>query len=202
MSKTKAVTGQTLGYARVSTKGQKLDRQLDSLNERGCDKIFTDKATGNHRDRQGLKNLLSHIRAGDTVVFQNLDRVSRSLKDLLTIVGEIEEKECDIEVLEGIAKGINTKDPMGKMFFYVGAMFSEYESNVRKQRALAGVEAKKRRDPNYVHGRGSKPKVKRYSEIVKHIKEDRNNSWISRELKINRRTVIKARAIYLEEQGA
>jgi len=200
MAKKAISNNQVLGYARVSTRHQKLDRQMIALKEYGCDKVFTDKATGTNTDRQGLKDLLSHVRAGDTVVFNELDRLGRSMLDVAKIISDFEAKGVTIQIISGVAKGINTDNQFGKWFLQMMAMFAEMEYSMRKERIKAGVDAKKAKDPNYIHGRGSKPKVKRYHEIVKHIKEDRNNSWISRELKINRRTVIKARAIYLEEE--
>ena len=202
MSKTElqATTGQIIGYARVSTKGQNLDRQLLALNEYGCDTIFTDKATGNNRDRKGLKDMFRHLRAGDTVIFYEIDRISRSLKDLLDIISEIEGKGANIKILAGIGKGLDTTDPLGKALFSIGAVFSELESAIRRQRAKAGVEAKMKKDPNYVHGRGSKPKTKKYDEIIKLHKEGFNNSQISRKLEITRHTVIKAIKIYKAEQ--
>jgi len=200
MSKPKISTRQVLGYARVSTKDQKLDRQLISLKEYGCDVVFTDKATGNNRDRKGLKSMLQHLRAGDTIVFHEIDRISRSLKDLLDIIGEIEAKGANIKILSGIGKGLDTTDPLGRALFSIGAIFSELESAIRRQRAYEGVQAKMAKDPNYIHGRGSKAKVKKYDEVVKLHKEGFNNSQISRKLEITRHTVIKALKIYKAEQ--
>jgi DNA invertase Pin-like site-specific DNA recombinase len=200
MSKTNEVNNsQILGYARVSTRHQKLDRQFITLEEYGCDRIFYDKATGTNTDRKGLRDLLEHVRAGDTVVLSELDRLGRSLLDVAKIISDFDKKGVTIKILEGVAKGIDTSNAFGKMFLQILAMNAELEYNMRKERIRLGVEAKKAKDPNYIHGRGSKPKVKKYKEIVKLHKEGFNNSQISRKLGITRHTVIKALKIYREE---
>jgi len=201
MSKANINNSQVLGYARVSTRHQKLDRQLITLKEYGVDKLFTDKATGTNTDRKGLKDLLSHVRAGDTVVFSELDRLGRSLLDVAKIIADFEAKGVTIKILEGVAKGISTDNQFGKWFLQMMAMMAEMEQRMRAERIRLGVEAKKAKDPNYVHGRGSKPKVKKYDEVVKLHKEGFNNSQISRKLEITRHTVIKALKIYREEQN-
>jgi hypothetical protein len=83
------LTGASVGYARVSTDGQILDRQLRTLNEAGCSKVFADKQSGRDADRPELIACLAYLRPGDTLVVQSLDRLARSLQDLLTIVGDL-----------------------------------------------------------------------------------------------------------------
>jgi len=201
MSKANINNSQVLGYARVSTRHQKLDRQIKVIEEYGVDKLFTDKATGTNTDRKGLKDLLNHVRAGDTVVFSELDRLGRSLLDVARIIADFEAKGVTIKILEGVAKGISTDNQFGKWFLQMMAMMAEMEQKMRAERIRLGVEAKKAKDPNYVHGRGSKPKTKKYDEIIKLHKEGFNNSQISRKLEITRHTVIKAIKIYKAEQG-
>jgi len=201
MSKANINNSQVLGYARVSTRHQKLDRQIKVIEEYGVDKLFTDKATGTNTNRDGLKALLSHVRAGDTVVLSELDRLGRSLADVSNIIKSFSEKGVTIKILDGVAKGIDTSEELGKIFLSFFAMVGELEYNIRRERIRAGVEAKKKKDPNYIHGKGSKPKVKKYKEIIKLHKEGFNNSQISRKLEITRQTVIKAVRIFKEEKG-
>jgi len=202
MSKINSVTmAKVFGYARVSTRHQNLDRQIEVLKGYGCDKIFTDKATGTNIDRQGLKDLLSHVRAGDTVVFSELDRLGRSVADVARIIKDFEEKGVVIKILDGVAKGVDSSSDAGKMFLHILATVAELEYKMRAERIRAGVEAKKAKDPNYIHGRGSKAIVKGYDEIVKYLKLGMNNSQISRQTGLNRRTVIKARKIWEEENN-
>ena len=201
MSKANINNSQVLGYARVSTRHQKLDRQIKVIEEYGVDKLFTDKATGTNTDRKGLKDLLNHVRAGDTVVLSELDRLGRSLADVSNIIKSFSEKGVTIKILDGVAKGIDTSEELGKIFLSFFAMVGELEYNIRKERIRAGVEAKKAKDPNYVHGRGSKARVKGYEEIKKLLKLGMNNSQISRQTGLNRRTVIKARKIWEEENN-
>jgi hypothetical protein len=83
-----ALTGIRIGYARVSTGGQKLDRQLDALRRAGCRRIFADKRSGKDTDRPELAAALGFMQPGDTLVVPALDRLSRSLQDLITVVGD------------------------------------------------------------------------------------------------------------------
>src|SRR3954464_11983451 len=82
-----------VGYARVSTADQTLDLQHDALTAAGCTKIFTDTASGAQTEREGLSEVLSYVRAGDTLVVWKLDRLGRSLKDLITRITELNDRK-------------------------------------------------------------------------------------------------------------
>ena len=88
-----------IGYARVSTRDQNLDIQLKALKEAGCEKIYTDKISGNKKDRIGLTQLLSYIRPGDTLVIYKLSRLSRSLIGIISIIGKLKKQNVDIKIL-------------------------------------------------------------------------------------------------------
>lgn len=88
-----------IGYARVSTTDQHLDRQIEKLNREGCEKIFTDKLSGATADRPALKEMLAYIRDGDVVMVTELDRLGRSSKDLTEIMDEIQRKRATLDVL-------------------------------------------------------------------------------------------------------
>ncbi len=112
-TKKRSAPGVPIGYARVSTDDQNLALQLDALNKSGCDRVFTDKASGTRRVRPGLDDALSHLRAGDTLVVWKLHRLRRSVKGLSDLVNSFEAREVHFRSL---ADGIDTKTPAGRFF--------------------------------------------------------------------------------------
>ena len=114
-----------LGYARVSTKDQKLDRQIDSLTAAGCEKIFSDKMSGAKFDRPELNMLKAQLRSGDIVVIDKLDRLGRSLKDLIEIVSELESNGVGFISLQD---NIDTTTASGKLIFHIFASLAEFEA--------------------------------------------------------------------------
>ena len=113
-----------IGYARVSTRDQNLDIQLKALKEAGCEKIYTDKISGNKKDRIGLTQLLSYIRPGDTLVIYKLSRLSRSLIGIISIIGKLKKQNVDIKIL---TQNVDTRTPEGKLFFHMIAAFNEFQ---------------------------------------------------------------------------
>ena len=130
------------GYARVSTKDQVLDLQIDALNKDGCEMIFEETASGAKTDRPELQNLLKHIRKGDIVVVYKLDRLGRSLKHLLEVVSELNSKEVGIR---SINDAIDTTTPQGRLFFNISASFAEFERDLIRERTKSGLEAARAR---------------------------------------------------------
>ena len=131
-----------IGYARVSTKDQVLDLQIDALNKDGCEMIFEETASGAKTDRPELQNLLKHIRKGDIVVVYKLDRLGRSLKHLLEVVSELNSKEVGIR---SINDAIDTTTPQGRLFFNISASFAEFERDLIRERTKSGLEAARAR---------------------------------------------------------
>ena len=107
-----------IGYARVSTRDQNLELQLDALNKAECKRIFTDKLSGTQVERPGLKEALSHLREADTLVVWKLDRLGRSVKGLVDLVNELETQKVHFQ---SITDGVDTKTPAGRFFFHVMA---------------------------------------------------------------------------------
>ncbi|MEN0050428.1 MAG: recombinase family protein [Bacteroidota bacterium] len=130
------------GYARVSTKEQELVLQIDALEKIGCEKIFKEKLTGTTKDRPELQTMLSHIRKDDVIVIWKLDRLGRSLKDLVTIVGEIHEKGAHLHSLND---QIDTTTPTGKLTFHLFAALAEFERDIISERTKAGLAAARAR---------------------------------------------------------
>lgn len=110
-----------IGYKRVSTQNQKLDRQTDLLNEYGVERIFEEKITGTKRERQELNKMLDMLREGDIVIVAELTRLSRSTKDLFEIVETIEKKGASIKSLK--ETWLDTTTPQGKLLFTIFARF-------------------------------------------------------------------------------
>ncbi len=131
-----------IGYARVSTKDQNLALQTDALNKAGCEIIFTETASGAKTDRVELSTMLSQIRKGDIVVVYKLDRLGRSLKHLLEVVAQLNEKQVGIQ---SISDAIDTTTPQGRLFFNISACFAEFERDLIRERTKAGLEAARAR---------------------------------------------------------
>jgi DNA invertase Pin-like site-specific DNA recombinase len=112
-----------IGYARVSTGGQKLERQLDALRAAGCRRIFAEKQSGRDTDRPVLTACLEFMTAGDTLVVPALDRLSRSLQDLITTVGELRRREVGFTSLH---ENLDTTTPGGRLVFHVFAALAEF----------------------------------------------------------------------------
>jgi len=112
-----------IGYARVSTGGQKLERQLDALTAAGCRKIFAEKKSGKDTDRPELAACLDFMAAGDTLVVPSLDRLSRSLQDLITTVGALRRREVGFTSLH---ENLDTTTPGGRLVFHVFAALAEF----------------------------------------------------------------------------
>ncbi len=130
-----------VGYARVSTEDQQLTLQTQSLKKCGCKKIFSDKAGGARTDRPGLKEALSHLRPGDTLVVWKLDRLGRSVKGLVDLVGELEHQKVHFK---SITDSIDTSTPAGRFFFHVMASLAQMERELTVERTRAGMEAARR----------------------------------------------------------
>ena len=125
-----------IGYARVSTRDQNLEMQLDALNQAGCKRIFTDKLSGAQVELPGLKEALSHLRETDTLVVWKLDRLGRSVKGLVDLVNELEAQKLH---LQSITDGVDTKTPAGRFFFHVMASLAQMERELILERTRAGL---------------------------------------------------------------
>lgn len=134
---------QTLvGYARVSTREQHLDLQLDALKKQGCSKIFQDVVSGSKADRPGLKAALEYLRPGDKLVIWKLDRLGRSLQHLIETVKLLQARGVDLLVVQ---EKMDTSSPTGKLFFHMMGALAEFERDLIRERTLAGLEAARAR---------------------------------------------------------
>ncbi|MCD6272759.1 MAG: recombinase family protein [Deltaproteobacteria bacterium] len=140
-----------VGYARVSTDDQKLNLQRYALNQVGCEQIFEDQFSGAKAERSGLQQALQYARAGDTIVVWRLDRLSRSLKDLIEMVTLLESKGIGLKSLH---EAIDTSSSSGKLIFHIFGALAEFERNLIRERTQAGLQAARARGR-----KGGRPKA-------------------------------------------
>jgi DNA invertase Pin-like site-specific DNA recombinase len=131
-----------IGYARVSTQDQRLELQLDALTQHGCGQVYREKKSGKTKERPELEKMIAQLRAGDTVVVWKLDRLGRSLRDLIDLVEGFKERGVDFVSLQD---GINTATPTGRFTFNVFASLAEFEREIIRERTKAGLDAAKAR---------------------------------------------------------
>lgn len=125
-----------VGYARVSTLEQNLDVQTEALKHAGCERIYDDKASGSKTDRPGLAKTLEILRKGDTLVVWKLDRLGRTVKQLVDFVTELEQKQIHFK---SITDSIDTSTASGRFFFHVMASLAQMERELTIERTKAGL---------------------------------------------------------------
>jgi DNA invertase Pin-like site-specific DNA recombinase len=182
-------SGQTykVGYARVSTHDQDEALQLDALHKAGVDKIFVDRASGVLADRPGLSEALAHSRRGDTLVVWRLDRLGRSLRNLISLVSDLEQRGVE---LVSLTEAIDTSTPGGKLLFHMMAALAEFEAALIRERTMAGLAAARER--GRVGGRPTvwTPEKRRTAEAM-WASGEHDVSSIARVLGISRASVYR-----------
>lgn len=131
-----------VGYARVSTQDQNPALQLDALKALGCEKVFVEKASGAQRDRPEMKAALDYMRSGDTLVVWKLDRLARSMKQLIETVEMLEGQGIGFRSL---TEAIDTTTAGGKLVFHIFGALAEFERTIIRERTRAGLDAAKAR---------------------------------------------------------
>lgn len=125
-----------IGYARISTPDQSLSLQTDALTEAGCDRIFSDVASGAKANRPGLHDALTSLREGDTLVIWRLDRLGRTTSELLAIVADLEKRGIH---LQSLRETIDTSSSVGKLVFHIFSGLAEFERDLIQERTRAGL---------------------------------------------------------------
>jgi DNA invertase Pin-like site-specific DNA recombinase len=172
------------GYARVSTSEQDLTVQEDALKLAGCEVIRSEKVSGTSRKgRSELQNLMEFARSGDTIVVTRIDRLARSVRDLQNIVHELQKKGVAIKATQ---QAVDTNTSAGKAFLDMLSVFSEFETNLRRERQMEGIAKAKAK--GVYKGRKKSIDVER----VKLLREQgKGATVIARELGIDRTSVYR-----------
>ena len=162
-----------------------MDLQIDALKKVDCERIFQEKITGTKIKRPQLQEAIDYARANDILVVWKLDRLGRSLKDLLTIVNDLEKRQIGLKSLH---ENIDTTTPTGKLIFHIFASLAEFEKDIIRERTNAGLTAARIRGR-----RGGRPKMlnKKQIEVLKKLYYDRNTTVvdITKIFKISKKTL-------------
>jgi len=177
-----------VGYTRVSKQEQNEALQRDALKEAGCEKYFGDKMTGSKFERKGLEDLLAFVRAGDTVIVWKLDRLGRSLKDLIETLNLLKDRGVDFISL---TEKIDTTTPGGKLIFHLMGALAEFERDLIRERTNAGLAAARAR--GRVGGRPKKLTTNGKVVLARQLFADPNQSIseICSTLEISRSTLYR-----------
>jgi len=148
-----------IGYARVSTSEQDTSLQLDALHSAGCERIYQESKSGKTKDRPELTRCIDALREGDTLIVWRLDRLGRSLKDLVEIIAALEERNIGFKSLN---EAIDTTNAGGKLIFHIFAALAEFERSLIQERTKAGLAAARARGR-----KGGRPKKLTSDQIRK-----------------------------------
>ncbi len=153
-----------IGYARVSTTDQETAAQVAALKAAGCERIFREKASGGRWDRPELHKILDQLRKSDVLVVWKLDRLSRSLRDVLTIMERLGEAKAGFRSL---TEAIDTTTPAGRMMMQMVGAFAEFERAMLRERTKSGLETA--RKEGRVGGRRPKLSPQQRKEIARRV---------------------------------
>ena len=177
------------GYARVSTIDQNPDLQLDALRIAGCERIFTDKSSGASQNRPQFKEVFNYLRKNDVLVIWKLSRLARSLKQIIAIVSDMDEKGIGLRVL---TQNIDTTTPEGRPLFHMIAAFDEFQREIIVENTRAGLVAAHKRGRK--GGRPKKMNIQDDRKIEAMLKDTINYPFVSdviKEISITRTTFYK-----------
>jgi len=160
-----------IGYARVSTNDQETATQVAALKAAGCERIYREKASGGRWDRPELHRLLDQLRKGDVLVVWKLDRLSRSLRDVLTIMERLGDSGAGFRSL---TEAIDTTTPAGRMMMQMVGAFAEFERAMLRERTKAGLDSARRE--GRIGGRRPKLSPQQQSEIRKMVSKGRKTA--------------------------
>ncbi len=185
-----------IGYARVSTRDQNLDLQMTALKESGCRTIYKDVASGSKASRPGLDLMRSYLREGDTVVVWKIDRIGRSLKDLITLINDFQDKNIHFKSLND---PIDTSTPQGRMMFGIFASLAQFERELIRERTMAGLNVARARGRLGGRPKGLPKSAQQKAYIAEALYNERHLSIkdICKELSIARNTLYR----YLRWRG-
>ncbi|KPX21533.1 Resolvase domain-containing protein [Pseudomonas amygdali pv. dendropanacis] len=185
-----------IGYARVSTRDQNLDLQLDALKRAGCERIYQDVASGSKTARPALDELLGQVRAGDVLVIWKLDRMGRSLKHLVELVGNLIERKVGLLSLND---PIDTTSAQGRLVFNLFASLAEFERELIRERTQAGLSVARARGRMGGRPKGLTPRAQATAMVAETLYRERKLSVaaIAQKLHVSKSTLYS----YLRHRG-
>jgi DNA invertase Pin-like site-specific DNA recombinase len=185
-----------IGYARVSTRDQNLALQLDALTQAGCEVIYQEKASGASAARPELDRMLDQLRPSDAVYIYKLDRLGRSLKHLLELVGQLEQRSVG---LVSLTDAINTTSAQGRLVFNLFASLAEFERELIRERTHAGLAAARTRGRVGGRRRGLSEEAERTAIVAETLYKEQQLgvNEIAQRLRISKVTLYK----YLRHRG-
>jgi DNA invertase Pin-like site-specific DNA recombinase len=173
-----------VGYGRVSTSDQHTETQRAALEKAGCERIYTEVASGGQWNRPELQDCLKHLRKGDTLIVWKLDRLSRSLSDLMTILSKLKKDEVGFK---SITEAIDTTTAMGEMIMHVVGAFAQFERSLIKERTNAGLARAKAN--GRVGGRRHTHSKTLRDEAVRKVRAGRSQVEVAKEYDISEPTI-------------
>lgn len=178
--------GEIVGYARVSTRDQHLELQLDRLKTEGCEKIFMDTLSGASTERPGFEEALKYLRSGDKLVVWRLDRLGRSLQHLIETVKLLEARGIALHVVQ---EKLDTSSSNGRLFFHIFGALAEFERDVIRDRTRAGLEAARAR--GRVGGRKNKLSADQVKAAKDLLQAEHAVTEVARMLQVSRSTLYR-----------
>jgi DNA invertase Pin-like site-specific DNA recombinase len=177
--------GKLVGYARVSTDDQDCAIQITTLKRLGCKKIYTDQISGRRRERAQLAACLDYLREGDVLAITRVDRLGRSLADLIKIADELRQRDVSLYIAQ---QNIDTATPMGQMFYAMLGVFAEFEYHLKRERQVEGIA----RATTAGRYKGRKPLDAARIEKIRRMRADGlRPADIARQLRLGRTSVYK-----------
>ena len=184
-----------LGYARISTNDQNFDLQIDALTEHGCERFYKDTVSGAKSKRPGLDEMLKEARPKDVIVIWKLDRLGRSLKHLVDLVAELNERDIGLRSLND---PIDTTTAQGRLVFNIFASLAEFEREIIRERTNAGLAAARARGRTGGRKAGLSEDAKRKARIAQsYYEEGMAVNQIAKNLDISKATLYR----YLRFRG-
>lgn len=177
------IPGQLVGYARVSAADQNLDRQVSTLRALGVHELFTEAESGAEKARPQLRAAITYTRRGDTLVVTSMDRLARSLEDLLSIVKELANKGVAVKFLKEGQTYSNSNDPYSTLMLAVIGAVAEFERQIIRERQAEGIARAKKRG---VYDRGTKLSPEQINEARKMVDLGVPKAQVARQFGISR----------------
>jgi DNA invertase Pin-like site-specific DNA recombinase len=175
-----------IGYARVSTKAQNLDLQIDALTAAGCDRIYSEKISGENAHRPELDHCLKALRHGDTLVVWKLDRLGRSLNELIRIINSFPAMGV---IFESLTEKIDTGSPTGQLIFHMFASLAEFERSLIQERVKAAQDAYRKSGQPF--GRPKKLGKEKEKEAKKLVDAGLSKEKVAKILGVSRQTIYR-----------